>query len=73
MPISVGGMVVCPGDIIVGDEDGVVAVPVDIAPIVLKAAKAKAKDEDAQLAAIRKGKADRAWVDATLKAKGCDF
>jgi RraA family protein len=73
VPISVGGMVVCPGDIIVGDEDGVVAVPVDIAPIVLKAARAKAKDEDAQLAAIRKGKADRAWVDATLKAKGCDF
>ena len=73
VPISVGGMVVCPGDIVVGDEDGVVAVPVDIAAEVLKAAKAKAKEEDAVLAAIRKGKADRAWVDATLKAKGCDF
>jgi len=73
VPISVGGMVVCPGDIVVGDEDGVVAVPVDIAAEVLKAARAKAKEEDGVLAAIRKGKADRAWVDATLKAKGCDF
>ena len=73
VPVSVGGMVVCPGDIVVGDEDGVVAVPVDIAVEVLKAARAKAKEEDGVLAAIRKGKADRAWVDATLKAKGCDF
>jgi RraA family protein len=73
VPVSIGGMVVCPGDIMVGDEDGVVAVPVDIAPIVLKAAKAKAKEEDAVLKGIRKGKVDRSWVDATLKAKGCDF
>jgi regulator of RNase E activity RraA len=71
VPVSVGGMVVCPGDIVVGDEDGVVCVPVDIAPRVLAAAKAKAKEEDAILAGIRKGKVDRAWVDESLKAKGC--
>ena len=67
-------MVVNPGDIMVGDEDGVIAVGVDIAVLVLKAAKAKAKDEDATLAAIRKGKpVDRSWVDKALRAKGCDF
>ena len=73
VPVSIGGMVVCPGDIMVGDEDGVVAVPVDIAPTVLKAAKAKAKEEDAVLKGIRKGKVDRSWVDKTLKERGCDF
>ena len=73
VPVSIGGMVVMPGDIIVGDEDGVVAVPVDIAPIVLKAAKAKAKEEDGVLAGIRKGKVDRSWVDRALRDKGCDF
>ena len=74
VPVSIGGMVVNPGDIMVGDEDGVVAVGVDIAAIVLKAAKAKAKDEDATLDAIRKGKkVDRSWVDKALRAKGCDF
>ncbi len=73
VPVSIGGMVVMPGDIIVGDEDGLVAVPVDIAAVVLKAAKAKAKDEDAVLAGIRKGKVDRSWVDKSLRAKGCEF
>lgn len=74
VPVAIGGMVVNPGDIMVGDDDGVVAVPVEIAAIVLKAAKAKAKEEDAMLADIRKGrKVDRAWVDQALRAKGCDF
>ena len=63
-------MVVNPGDLIVGDDDGLVAVPVGIAPIVHKAAKAKAQDEDA----IRKGKkVDRSRVDKALRAKACDF
>ena len=73
VPVSIGGMVVCPGDIIVGDDDGVVAVSPEIAAVVLKAAKAKAKEEDAVLAGIRKGKVDRAWVDKSLREKGCDF
>ena len=73
VPVSIGGMVVCPGDIIVGDDDGVVAVSPEIAAVVLKAAKAKAKEEDAVLAGIRKGKVDRAWVDKSLRDKGCDF
>ena len=61
-----------PGDLIVGDDDGLVAVPVDIAPIVLKAAKAK--DEDATLSAIPKGKkVDRSRGDKALRAKACDF
>ena len=73
-PVSIGGMVVNPGDIIVGDDDGVIAVGQDIAAIVLAAAKAKAKDEDAMLTNIRKGKKiDRSWVDNSLRAKGCDF
>lgn len=73
VPVSIGGMVVNPGDIVIGDADGVIAIPQDIAAAVLKAAKAKAKDEDAVLANIRKGKADRRWVDQTLRAKGCEF
>jgi len=73
VPVSIGGMVVMPGDIIVGDADGVVAVPVDMAPLVLKAALAKAKEEDGVLAGIRKGKVDRSWVDRALRDKGCDF
>ena len=74
VPVSIGGMVVNPGDIIVGDDDGMIALGQEIASIVLAAAKAKAKDEDAMLTNIRKGKKiDRSWVDNSLRAKGCDF
>ena len=37
---------------------------------VYKAAKAKNDAENKQIAAIREGKSDRAWVDATLKKLG---
>ena len=44
-----------------------------ISPIVLKRAQAKAKEEVAILKSIAKGKADRRWVDESLRAKGCTF
>lgn len=73
VPVSVGGMVVGPGDIVVGDADGVVAIPLADAPAVLKLARAKAKEEAAILDSIARGQADRRWVDETLRAKGCEF
>ena len=73
VPISVGGMVVNPGDIIVGDDDGFVAVSQADAPALIALAWKKAKDEDETLKAIAKGKVDRSWVDKALKAKGCEF
>ena len=73
VPVSVGGMVVCPGDIVVGDADGLVAIAPADAPAVLKLAQAKAKEEAAILKSIAKGKADRRWVDEALRAKGCTF
>jgi RraA family protein len=73
VPVSIGGMVVRPGDIIVGDGDGVVAVPQADAQAVLAAAREQKKKEDASLAAIAAGTIDRKWVDETLRAKGCEF
>jgi RraA family protein len=70
VPVSIGGMVVNPGDIIVGDGDGVVAVPLADAEAVLAAAREQKKKEDATLAAIAAGTIDRKWVDETLQAKG---
>lgn len=64
VPVTVGGMVVHPGDIVVGDEDGVLAIPPADAPAVVAAARAQADTEAATLAAIAEDRYDRSWIDA---------
>lgn len=71
--VSVGGMVVQPGDIIVGDEDGVLAIPLDHAKDVLEAALAKQAAEKAQWDQVRAGTRDYSWIDEALRRKGCLF
>jgi RraA family protein len=56
VPVSIGGMVVAPGDIIVGDEDGVVAFSQAIAPSLLEGVKAQIAREEETLVAIREGR-----------------
>jgi regulator of RNase E activity RraA len=72
-PVTIAGMVVSAGDIIVADADGVVAVPRADALQVLQAARALCQKEAAMLAAISRGKLDRSWIDAALHAAGCEF
>jgi RraA family protein len=71
--IAVDGMVIEPGDLILGDDDGVLAVPFDATAAVLEATHAKNAAEDTQMAEIKAGTIDRTWVDATLKRLGCSF
>lgn len=71
--ISLNGMVIEPGDLIIGDSDGMLCVPYDDADAVLKAAQAKQAAEEKQMAAIHAGENDRSWVDAALKSTGCEF
>ena len=53
--VSIGGLVVGPGDIVVGDEDGVVAFPQAIAADLLKAVQAQELREEEILRSIRNG------------------
>jgi RraA family protein len=70
--IALDGMVIEPGDLILGDEDGLLCVPIEQAETVLQAARAKLAAEEKTLAGIAAGEAqDRAWVDATLFKLGC--
>jgi RraA family protein len=71
--VAIHGMVIEPGDLILGDDDGVVCIPFDQTAAVLKATQAKQAAEQTQLSAIAAGTSDRSWVDATLKRLGCEF
>lgn len=68
--VNVGGMQVNPGDIIVGDADGLVAVSPAQALEIARLSKEKVAHEQATIAEILNGTYSSAWVDATLKAKG---
>ena len=56
VPVSIGGAVISPGDIVVGDEDGVVSFSQAAAPALLEAVKAQVAREEATLLSIREGR-----------------
>jgi RraA family protein len=70
VPVAVGGLVVHPGDIVVGDEDGLVAVPAGEAAALLERARAFSGREEEAKVAIREGRWERGWINETLRAKG---
>lgn len=70
-PISCGGIAIAPGDLIVGDADGVVAIERDKAASLLGPAAAKVADERARIADIVAGKNIRPkWLEGALRAAG---
>ncbi len=72
MPVAIDGMVVMPGDLMLGDEDGLVCVPLAECQAVLAATQAKYDAEQRQMAAIQDGSDDTSWVDAELRRLGCE-
>ncbi|MDQ1079431.1 RraA family protein [Pseudoroseomonas cervicalis] len=72
VPIAIDGMVIAPGDLVLGDEDGLLCVPFDAAEAILAAAGEKQAAEQRQVARIEAGTHDASWVDATLRRLGCE-
>ncbi|AUT64469.1 RraA family protein [Paraburkholderia sp. SIMBA_049] len=64
VPVSVGGMVVHPGDIVVGDQDGLLAIPQVDVEIVIEKALAVLEAEAETMRAMKEGRWNRAFVDA---------
>lgn len=75
-PVTIGGVKVCPGDLLVGDDDGVVRIPQDIEDEVLRLAAEIDEREDAILEAVLDGasiaEARAAHGYHTLQRKGSD-
>jgi 4-hydroxy-4-methyl-2-oxoglutarate aldolase len=73
LPIAMGGSIVDAGDILVGDQDGVVVVSRNKADAVaenLKAVLAKEKEMDAN---VKAGKRIPAWMEEIKKDKGVRY
>jgi 4-hydroxy-4-methyl-2-oxoglutarate aldolase len=70
-PISIGGVSVKPGDLVVGDADGVTVIEREKAAAMLPLATKKVADETKRIAGIKNREALRpAWLDGALRAAG---
>jgi RraA family protein len=71
VPIAIDGMVIEPGDLVIGDDDGLLCVPYDHVAEVYDRAAAKHAAEEKQMQQIAEGSNDRSWVLESLRKKGC--
>jgi RraA family protein len=58
VPVAIGGCVISPGDIVVGDEDGVVAFPQSVAERLIAAVHAQIVHEAETIRSIHEGRYD---------------
>jgi RraA family protein len=73
VPVSCGGVIVNPGDIVIGDGDGIVIINPQDAPRILEKAKAKMTKEQAIIQGIKdRVPRDKSWVNKALEKVGCE-
>lgn len=70
LPLTCAGVNVRPGDLVVGDDDGVVVVPIERAEEVAKQVIDKVKQEETRMAAIEQGATSPAWLDEAMRRSG---
>ena len=71
LPICCGGVVVNPGDIIVGDAMGIVVVPHELAAELVERLEAHESANAAYFEAVKRGVFSNAWVDDLLTNLHC--
>lgn len=71
--VSIGGMIIEPGDLILGDFDGVVCVGRNDLAAVLAGARKKHAAETTQMQQTEDGSVDKSWIDKVLEQKGCVY
>jgi regulator of RNase E activity RraA len=73
VPVSIGGQVVNPGDILCCDMDGIVVIKPDDALYLLEKSLQQNQVEQEVMEQIEMGLWDRSWVDKELENKGCEI
>ncbi|HEY0825079.1 MAG TPA: RraA family protein [Ramlibacter sp.] len=69
-PVSVGGVTVRSGDLVVADADGVVVIERERVEGLLPLARKKVEDENARIAGIQQGNTAAPWLAAALRTAG---
>lgn len=69
-PVSVAGATIQPGDLIIGDVDGVVVLPREAVPALIELAQKKLDAETRRIAAIRDGDVRAPWLEKALLTAG---
>jgi 4-hydroxy-4-methyl-2-oxoglutarate aldolase len=70
IPVAVGGVSVSPGDLVVGDVDGVVVIPKADVEAALVAAQKKVEAEEQRIREIKEGILVSPWLDDALRQAG---
>lgn len=73
VPIACGRISVNPGDIILGDQDGVIVIPREDSEGIYEQALKLSEGDHAKVVAAKFGKNNRDWVKKTLEKKSVDF
>lgn len=73
LPITIGGVILDAGDVIVGDQDGVVVVARSVAETVAGELAAVAGKEKTMDGWVRDGARFPPWLESTLAAKGVHY
>lgn len=72
IPISVGGKVICPGDILIGDMDGIIVIKPEEADIIYERAKEIMKKEESMMQRIsKKNGVELDWMYEKLINDNC--
>jgi regulator of RNase E activity RraA len=66
VPIAIDGMVIQPGDLVIGDDDGLMCVAFDETEALYPQAAKRLEGETAQRVRVRNGTVDRKWIDDCL-------
>ena len=69
VPIACGGVLVVPGDVLVGDDDGVIVVPAGLVDEVAAGALAQEREEAYIVDKIRGGASVADWYPMTPAAR----
>lgn len=69
VPVCIGGQVVLPGDILVGDGDGIVVIRPEDAPALAQAAREQFQREQKTLEDVGNGIIDTGWIEESCAAK----